>query len=81
MMTKAEDSNALTLSISDSFLSLMEKAKLSDAAQKGFGCVPNEADFIKGVIYYWIRKNTPELLEETKNISEIIEHKKMKSKP
>mgnify|MGYP001189430570 FL=1 len=35
--------------------------------------------FLNGVIYYLIRENSPELIDDKDNIPEIIEHKTLKA--
>ena len=72
--------NTITFSISDAYMHLMDQARQGKAAQKGFGSTPNETEFIQGVIYYWIRKNAPELLNSNVNIPEILKHKALKEK-
>jgi len=64
--------------ISDQMHNLIEDAVNSDAAKKGFGTTPNYNQFLNGIIYYWIRKNSPELIDHKDNIPEIIEHKTLK---
>ena len=76
--TNTNYQNRLQLRISDKFLMLINNSRRSKGARKGFGTVPNQAEFIRGAIYYWVRKNAPEMLELNGEIPEVIEHKKFK---
>ena len=49
--------------LSDKMHDLINKAIRSNASKKGFGVFPTEKQFLNGVIYYWIRKNAPELID------------------
>ena len=64
--------------LSDKMHNLINKAIRSNASKKGFGVFPTEKQFLNGVIYYWIRKNAPELIDVNIEIPEIIEHKLLK---
>ena len=72
----------IQLRCSYKFLKLIEKARRSNAAMNGFGSIPNQSEFLRGLIYYWIRKNTIELLIDDLegNIPEILEHKTLKKR-
>ena len=59
-------------------LMLINNARRSVGARQGFGVVPNQSEFIRGVVYYWVRKNAPEMLEIDGEIPEILEHKNLK---
>lgn len=76
--TNTKYQNRLQLRISDKFLMLINNARRSKGSRKGFGTVPNQAEFIRGAIYYWVRKNAPEMLGLNGEIPEVIEHKKLK---
>jgi len=58
----------------------LENARRSEGAKKGFGVVPTRTEFIRGVLYYWMRKNAPEVLDLNGNIPEVVEHKRLKRK-
>lgn len=64
--------------ISNKMNLLLKNAIKSNGAKKGFGVIPNQQQFITGLIYYWLRKNTPELLLNASEIIEIKEHKSLK---
>ena len=52
--------------------------EITDAAKKGFGVIPTQKQFLIGVIYYWIRKNIPDIIDDISQIEEIMEHKSLK---
>jgi hypothetical protein len=78
--TKTNYQNKISLNISDKMLMALENARRSEGAKKGFGVVPTRTEFIRGVLYYWMRKNAPEILELNGDIPEVLEHKKLKRK-
>jgi len=77
---KTEYQNMIRLRTSDKMLLLINNAMRSQGALDGFGVKPNQSEFIRGAIYYWVRKNAPEMLDLNGDIPEIIEHKKLKEK-
>lgn len=78
--TKSDYQNMVYLRTTDKMLMLINSAMRSKGAREGFGVVPNQSEFIRGAIYYWVRKNAPEMLDLNGEILEIIEHKKLKEK-
>jgi hypothetical protein len=64
--------------VSDKMQDLINNAVQSEAAKKGFGVTPTHKQFLNGVIYYWIRKNIPKILDDNSEIQEIKEHKSLK---
>lgn len=76
--TKVNYKNNIGLKMSDKLLMAIENARRSNGAKEGFGVVPTRTEFLRGVIYYWIRKNAPEVLDLNGDIPEVIEHKKLK---
>ena len=75
----SEYQNNLRIRTSDKMLMLINNARRSVAARQGFGVVPNQSEFIRGVIYYWVRKNAPEILNANGEIPEVLEHKNLKN--
>ena len=75
----SEYRNNLRIRTSDKMLMLINNARLSVAARQGFGVVPNQSEFIRGVIYYWVRKNAPEPLNANGEIPEVLEHMHLKN--
>ncbi len=71
--------NNLRVRTSDKMLMLINNARLSIEARQEFGVIPNQSEFIRGAIYYWIRKNVPEILEIYRETPEILEHKNLKN--
>lgn len=78
--TKTEYQNMIRLRTSDKMLMLINNARRSQGARDGFGMVPNQSEFLRGVIYYWVRKNAPEMLDMNGEIPEVIEHHQLKQK-
>ena len=62
--------------------SISDKFAARNEAKDKFGKYPTQTEFIRGVIYQWIRKQTPHILiDDLKGgVPEIIEHKKLKKK-
>tara|TARA_B100000900_G_scaffold289799_1_gene248659 strand:+ start:502 stop:858 length:357 start_codon:yes stop_codon:yes gene_type:complete len=71
--------NNLRVRTSDKMLMLINNARRSIEARQEFGVIPNQSEFIRGVIYYWIRENVPEILEIFRETPEILEHKNLKN--
>ena len=71
--------NEVKFEISEKMFELIQKARKSNGANIGFGLTPSQDQFIKGLIYYWIRKNAPELKDFAEKVPEIIEHKSLKN--
>lgn len=76
---KANYLNMIRLRTSDKMLMLINNSRRSKGAREGFGVVPNQSEFLRGVIYYWVRKNAPEMLDLNGEIPEIVEHKNLKT--
>ena len=74
--------NKITLKISEQFLNYMNIARASSVAKNKFGKHPTQTEFLRGIIYQWIKTYTPEIIiDDLKgNVPEIIEHKEMKEK-
>ena len=64
--------------VSNEMQDLINKTIESDAAKKVFGVIPTQKQFLIGVIYYWIRKNIPDIINDISQIEEIMEHKSLK---
>ena len=71
--------NEVKFEISNKMFELIQKARESRGANIGFGLIPSQDQFIKGLIYYWIRKNAPELKDFAEKVPEVIEHKSFKN--
>ena len=71
--------NEVKFEISKKMFELIQKARKSNGANIGFGLTPSWDQFIKGLIYYWIRKNAPELKDFAEKVPEVIEHKSLKN--
>tara|TARA_B110000503_G_scaffold79614_1_gene122210 strand:- start:1051 stop:1365 length:315 start_codon:yes stop_codon:yes gene_type:complete len=78
--TTVNYNNKKTLKMSGQFLNYIQIARRSKAAQEKFGVIPTETEFLRGVIYNWIKKYTPEILinDLEGNVPEILEHKALK---
>ena len=74
--------NKITLKISEQFLNYMNIARASSTAKDKFGKHPTQTEFLRGIIYQWIKTYTPEIIiDDLKgNVPEIIEHKEIKEK-
>lgn len=70
--------NNIRIRTSDKMLKLINNARRSVQARQEFGVVPNQSEFIRGVIYFWIQENAPEILEISGKIPEILEHENLK---
>ena len=75
--TKRNFNNTFSINISDTMLMAIENARRSNGAKEGFGVVPTRTEFIRGALYYWIRKNAPEVLDLNGEIPEVIELKRL----
>ena len=71
--------NEVKFKISKKMFELIQKARESRGANIGIGLIPSQDQFIKGLIYYWIRKNAPELKDFAEKVPEVIEHKSFKN--
>ena len=78
--TKSTYINQIKFNASDKMLMLISNARHSKGARDGFGVVPSQTEFLRGVIYYWVRKNAPEILDLHGDIPEVLEHKALKEK-
>jgi hypothetical protein len=76
--TKSTYINQIKFNASDKMLMLISNARRSKGAKDGFGVVPSQTEFLRGVIYYWVRKNAPEMLDMNGEIPEVLEHKALK---
>ena len=76
--TKIQYSNQIKFNASTQFVDYIRQAIVSNQAKDKFGKYPTQTEFIRGVIYQWIRKQTPHILiDDLKGgVPEIIERKK-----
>ena len=74
--------NKITLKISEQFLNYMNIARASSVAKNKFGKQPTQTEFLRGLIYHWIKTNTPEIIiDDLKgDTPEVLEHKEIKKK-
>ena len=70
----------IKLEISEKMFELISKSRETNGARIGFGLAPSQEQFLNGVIYYWVRKNAPELSDFAKKVPEVIEHKSLKNR-
>ena len=68
----------IKLEISEEMFKLISKSRKTNGARIGFGLTPSQEQFLNGVIYYWVRKNAPELVDFAKKVPEVLEHKSLK---
>tara|TARA_B110000027_G_C15873231_1_gene192128 strand:+ start:57 stop:323 length:267 start_codon:yes stop_codon:yes gene_type:complete len=80
-MTKTQYNNQIQFDASDQFIEYIEQARLSSEAKQKFGKSPSQKEFLRGVLYNWIRKYASHVLinDLEGNVPEIIEHKSLKS--
>ena len=80
--TKIQYNNQIKFNASKKFVDYIRQAIISNEAKDRFGKHPTQTEFIRGVIYQWIRKQTPHILIDDLegNVPEILEHKKLKKK-
>ena len=80
--TQIQYTNQIKFNASKQFVDYIRQAIISNEAKDKFGKYPTQTEFIRGVIYQWIRKQTPHILiDDLKGgVPEIIEHKKLKKK-
>ena len=69
----------IKLQTSEQMFELIKMARETNGARIGFGLIPSQEQFLKGVIYYWVRKNAPELADFAKKVPEVLEHKSLKT--
>ena len=55
MANKTKNYNQFTISISDPFLNYIDSARMLPGTKEKFGKQPTQDQFLKGVIYYWIK--------------------------
>ena len=79
--TKIQYTNQIKFNASGEFLNYMNIARASSVAKNKFGKHPTQTEFLRGIIYEWIKTNTPEvLIDDLKaDVPEIIELKKIKT--
>ena len=58
----------------------IECARMFHETKKKFGKQPTQDQFLKGVIYYWVKKHAPEVLIDHLNdtVPETLEHNALK---
>ena len=80
--TKIQYTNQIKFNASGEFLNYMNIARASSVAKDKFGKHPTQTEFLRGIIYEWIKTYTPEIIiDDLKgNVPEILEHKKLKEK-
>ena len=78
--TKVNYNNQVKLKMSEQFLNYIQIARRSEVAREKFGVIPNQTEFLRGIIYNWIKKYTPEIIIDDLegNVPEILEHKALK---
>ena len=76
--TEVKYNNKITLKMSGQFLNYINIARMLPDTKKKFGKHPTQTEFLRGVIYYWVRKNAPEMLDMNGEIPEVLEHKALK---
>ena len=78
--TKIQYNNQIKFNASEQFVNYIRKAMASSTAKEKFGKNPSQTEFIRGIIYQWISKNTPHIIIDDLegNVPEIIEHKSIK---
>ena len=78
--TEVKYNNKITLKMSGQFLNYINIARMLPGTKKKFGKHPTQTEFLRGVIYYWIKKHAPEILIDDLegNVPEILEHKALK---
>jgi len=74
--------NKITLKISEQFLNYMNIARASSVAKNKFGKHPTQTEFLRGLIYHWIKTYTPEIIiDDLKgDTPEVLERKEIKKK-
>tara|TARA_X000001036_G_scaffold225534_1_gene211045 strand:- start:430 stop:669 length:240 start_codon:yes stop_codon:yes gene_type:complete len=79
-MTRTQYNNQIKFDASNKFIEYIERARLSSEAKQKFGKAPSQKEFIRGVLYNWIRKYASHILIDDLegNVPEIIEHKLLK---
>jgi hypothetical protein len=70
----------IKLQTSVQMVELIKMARETNGARIGFGLIPSQEQFLNGVIYYWVRKNAPELSDFAKKVPEVLEHKSLKNR-
>ena len=76
-----ENFNQINLNLSEPFLNYIDRARMLPITKEKFGKNPTQDQFLKGIIYYWIKKHASEVLLDHLNdsIPEILEHKALKT--
>ena len=80
--TKIQYNNQIKFNASEQFVNYIRIAMASSEAKEKFGKHPTQTEFIRGIIYQWIRKYTPHIIIDDfeGNVPEILEHKALKEK-
>ena len=80
--TKIQYNNQVKFNASKQFTDYIKQATNSSAAKEKFGKQPSQTEFIRGLIYQWIRKYAPYILIDDLegNVPEILEHRELKRK-
>ena len=75
--TKIQYNNQIKFNASEQFVNYIRIAMASSEAKEKFGKHPTQTEFIRGIIYQWIRKYTPHIIIDDfeGNVPEILEHK------
>lgn len=78
--TKINYNRQIKINISEQFLQYINTARMLPDTKNKFGVYPTKTEFLRGVIYYWIKKNAPEILTNDLkgNVPEVLEHKALK---
>jgi hypothetical protein len=80
--TKVLYDKQVNMNMSGQFLNYINIARMLPDTKEKFGKHPNRTEFLRGVIYYWIKKNAPEILinDLEGNVPEILQHELLKKK-
>ena len=72
--TKVIYTNQIKFNASDEMVLLLENARRSKGAKYNFGKIPTQTEFLRGVIYYWIRENAAEKIDVNGEVPEILDY-------
>ena len=78
--TKVIYTNQIKFNASDEMVLLLENARRSKGAKYKFGKIPTQTEFLRGVIYNWIRENAAEKIYLNGEVPEILDHMSIKMK-
>ena len=80
--TKIRYNSQIKFNASSKFINYLNFARASSGAKYKFGKYPTQTEFLRGVIYQWIKNYAPHILIDDieGNVPEIIEFKEFKQK-